>query len=1042
MSESCSIGISITMNQREPYYTGADTKGLYTIFGHFDEMRMNVIDSSKQDGLKLFSLEALYNDLSKRDKKERMQYHPETQKLFLWIDRISTAKRDMMLNYAEGNNGKLFISLFAVKLRRQLINQPRSCDPCICIEKYLHSIADRKEVDICVMHSLSIDDIYIFIGADSPKNILRCLHHLQNFVCDFTSHDEKPDGTKAACDQWDSNRIKNTAKKAREKLEELRRRVSQDIREEKHHAAYKNCIDEAIGDIQTIESSGTLLSYDKVGSHTERFNCINETSERSFSEQLWIMKCIDLIRTRGPMPGILMTHSFIGYNSNHSEIVDLSTVLPGNSKPAYEDIFFIELEIKLRPGVGFQEFRDRFTEALIEAKIKECSPESIDEELTLVVGQYDYVWRTELSTAQIVRLYNNKVMCWNMREHYDPPPLMENSSARYFLPKDLESLCNQEDAENIINLKKQMREEETLLAQIWVNEEQDAAGELFKSRSDEYSENFPYLQDMINDISFLHAQGCRRFFYALTWKEFDTVRRFFWKFYEKLGRELQYFDNLKKERPNDESLPYYASMIYHSMELFRDSISSVFNERMMLDTSMRKNTHTGVYATGAYEELLKLYRRWSHSLRDLLVSFDEKMVPEEHENGQDIKDSTNQLYFLLVPVIGDGIHSHQLFPLSHSDNTLVIYRAPFDHLIKFDSAFPMFVHELGHYLGVVNRKVRINVYIQMVSYLFAWRVARALCKRNYDTTPIEALHMFINNLRDGIYDYLKFCLNRMCENPELEKQSYYLQHVRDQCKIWFNDFLRKFIKTPEKSLPEEMKSLAGAIVDLYDVLNALPLLAKEGRLFEMLLEDVVNDILGEAQLFVRECYADLLMITVLGLKDHEYLMVLLNALETRDARAMTVGIPTGGVKPGSNSNIDAVRLISAIFLINSIERGYNENDFETALTNIPTAINELVKSLDEKVDQKAAKALSKTLKLIDSKKSTGILSDYLGAWRLLSLYLFHAAIKIRKKLNEKSTSCDFSNELEKRYREIIVIEGKDDTNMNRLFRLLQEKEEI
>jgi alpha-L-rhamnosidase len=65
-------------------------------------------------------------------------------------------------------------------------------------------------------------------------------------------------------------------------------------------------------------------------------------------------------------------------------------------------------------------------------------------------------------------------------------------------------------------------------------------------------------------------------------------------------------------------------MLYSNADLFLKVMGDLIKDRMALDASLRTNTLPGIYASGAYEALLKKFSVWIEKLTDVMTMLAEK----------------------------------------------------------------------------------------------------------------------------------------------------------------------------------------------------------------------------------------------------------------------------------------------------------------------------------------------------------------------------------------------------------------------------------
>jgi len=1022
------IGISIAMSRREPFkIQAADdvSSWKYCAFGYFDEIHFDIVENPED-----FTLRKLYTDLADCSPEERNRFHSETQKIFLWRDKCCPLVHQKLKDYKDGKGARPFIALFAVKFRRKLTERP-GCDICRCIEDYLlkESGYTRNDVDVIAMKSMSIDDIYILVAARTINEILNLLYSLQDFKCEFHNYYcfKKPDAEKPGTDKID---ISELAKISAKNLDRIAAEAKIEFNEasslfDSFSRLANMCkvkIDAAVESgipLTNKEIKEAVALYDNFNAHKPKLTQKSKftqkpiltqktkiTQKPKFTQKLLAADCLKALHAIAKLPMILSTHSIIGHNKK----IDLNALDDGSP-------FLVEAEIRLSPGVGLTEFLTKLHDAtkddddLKNLNLTNATTVSLDvNDMLLAVGNCDFVWRGELTDKQLIKLYSLPMM--NEPTHSSGTSLVEFTSLRFLFRQNklAAPYCTEQST---IDLKIQMREEEMQLAQTWVEEQQKRAYNLFNPISEKYRDEFPYLHNIINDVSFLNVQGCRRFFFALSWSEFETARLFFGKFFKKLESE---FVNLEKKSGEEKAA--YALMLSESMMLFRDAMAGVFSERMMLDMSMRKNTRTGVYATGAYEVILRRYRDWIKLLRQLMCRFSDL-----NRNDGEITNPNEKLNFLLVPVIGGPPNSKHLFPLSAKESSLVILRASFGRLIDPEKILPLFVHELGHYLGIACREPRIKAYLLMLANLFSANLTRVLCNLSYIQTPTERLERQRNELASAMFDYFKDKRSKLDAY-----ESIHLDYVSERCINWIGDFIKDLLENPHSV------SAINELVGLYDFLNITSLMSKKGILLEMLLSRIVtNDYTNICKDIVRETVADLQMSYILELNEGKCIDTLLTAFISR--KRAEPEFYTKEYNNEYNQIIDVTRAVSAIMLIKVRD---TDKAFDEIIKEMPEALESraaILMDYEIERDRAIPQALGNAMRKFNKRNEDEYSPDWdiRLIWRILAPYLYNVGTKIKMYLADAQAKEPLEC-LRKLYSDIAKIAPDD--GMQRLVKLI------
>jgi len=993
--EKTAFVVCVEMSQREPYVAekAIAQEWRYNLFGHFDEMRIRIGDK-----LEDFSIEKRDSELSELDSDKRMRHHPETKKVFLYVEENPNAPNEQkahLTRLLSECNDLPMIALVALKLRLQFFEEPLPCNPCKCIEYFLNKCKAEKNAsaDFCIMNALNLYDVYVLMRTDNPNFVLHCVRQLQNFVCDFTCESIPPKENKDI--------FVNKSKKI---LENMKSELVQLDLEETDKQNLTTVIDSCV---TRISEQDPFLC--PIATITEISDPLREylKTAKSLALQDLVLKCIQAVRACGPMPLVLQTHSIVGCREG---------LKPDNVS---EEIVLFELQLQLRPGSGVEEIMSKITPYF--------------SDIYMVLGRYYYVCQGEISFRSLLELYEQDFFSW---KKIDASPI-QYSSGRFLLKEDGSATTNAQLSE----MKELMLVEDTRFSILWGKEQHQSVANLIQ-KIKKHIDEFPFLKPITNSVSLLHMQGCRRLFYALSWNEYLDTRDFFCAFFEKLG---YVFDQMEKKSSDERT--QFAWMAHESMLVFLKKMSGLFQDRMVLDMSMHENTRSDVYATGAYEKLIKRYSGWIKDLSSLLGKL---------ENPYDVVGS-DSLHFVLVPVEQDSIHSHILFPMDgENGKTLVIYEMTFNKMLDITDALGLLVHETGHYLGVVDREDRIKTYLIMVAYCYAMRVTRALCMCGFTPIPIDIVWKSTINLGEAMYEYLLSCLERRKVNRKKQREGYYLDHVAYYCRLWLDDFLKEVMSSPSNVIDSKMESLISNFVDLYNVLDAAPLATGDGRLLGMLAEYAMEPVLNNCKTLIRECYADFLAIHVIKLDKKGYFSLLLNALQIRDTRASAMAT-TQKVDTSTSRNIDAIRAISALMMIKFMETK-DDVSFTTLLSEIPDAVSKSKGTLCSEIKsslRKTGRYLHEAMMaLIGGEKAlkSGELpkdgekfnnNDFLILWRsALAPHLYKAGQTIKKKLNnDKGDYSQALNKMRSRYNAIESIQGIESVQgIMRLITFLGEEE--
>jgi len=1035
-NKTSAFGVCIELSRREPYF-GASTppnkKWCYNLFGNFDEMQIEITKN-----LEDFSSVKRDSDLSNLDEDGRMHFHSETKKLFLLVnDPDGLGNKWNKIERLLSNSPKMpMIALIAVKLRHQFFDEPRPCNPCDCVENVLqeykkkyaekkhseetHSEEGQVEVEeqlvhaeFCTLTALNIYSMYVLIRTNDPNFILYCARQLQNFTCNY--------GCELVTYDTQDKVIKSLIKSLYKSLKDMQKLKDNDPVSQievkgvtlgnhikKCIVKLEKCIDTFDKYINMIDNSDK--SQDEIIQHEFNKNFDNEFTSssldylkaaKSFEQKELVLKYTHAMRVCGPMPLVLQTYTIIGCEKGLTpETVDKETKL------------LFELQMQTHPGSSIEE-----------KKRKAVMNPFIDPVFSIVLGSYYYVCQGEISPKDLLKLYSLDFLNWT----YSGRTPVQYTSGR-FLSKIVEDDTLYDyyptgiSGQEIEVMKEKMFTEDAELAETWLIQQHKRASELFK-KINSWVEKFPFLKPISSSVSLLHMQGCRRFYYALSWSEFKDARDFFDKFYLELG---DLFDQFYKPEQEQE-LTNYAWMAYESMRIFLEKMASLFHDRTLLDLSMHENTRPGIYATGAYEILLKKYSVWIDELKTLLKCIEEKYSPYGLHF---------DLNFVLVPVEQEMIHSFMLFPLDmKKTNALAIYEMPIYKMLDVAVALPLYVHETGHYLGFYNREGRAKTYLSMVAFCYANHISRVLCMRAYPQIPEDIVLTDTEELYEKMFDYLSERHSKL-ENNSVKR--YYLDHVEYYCRIWLIEFFDIVLLNISSPPDQKTDQLIKSFVDMCNVLGAESL-AQSNSLVEELLLGVAESVLTNCKMLIRECYADLIMIYLLELEIEQYFHVLHNALRIRNNLPDTATTPKEKHTKSIQDKIDAIRAISAFMLIKYMNDNKNKS-FDEIMSEIPDTISDIENCLPK--DDTGKDLYEDIEALVYGYRE----SDYFVAWGLaLAPYLYESGRKIKDLLDcfqedTESEKARLLNRIRNQYQTIININDKK--GMERLVTFLAEEDNV
>jgi hypothetical protein len=947
MSNRNVFGVIIEMSQREPW-ANSDFWN-YSLLGHFDEMKIQVVDD-----VSAFSVDksfVLTDEVAfeKLDGRGRLNFHPESQKLFFYVEDSLNKKRDRLEMYSKGEQEYGYIALVAVKSRHQFKHSNR-CGVCHCIEGFVSQyIIDNniKHFEYCVMDSLGIDDVYILICTDNPNTILRFIQYLQLHTCHYNCNNRK------------ITDVKNSLLSSSDKLSKLLEYSTSEhiIVDVYLRQIVINCRDVILEHMEKqefdYEALEKALSENRqaLKNRVDKIvddNRISLSTSLSYGSFDWIMSCYNSIRSFGSLPVVMRTHTVIGHKNHLHDY-------------GRDDIeFCYEMRMNIRPGANYVYFNSGY---------------SADE--VIVLGRHDMVWKELISEKDFMSLYKN------LQTSHTGVPSVDRQFSGHFIIDKKNLISNELTVEQryITKTQEAMFAEDALLSRLWVEDRHRESEKLFRNlRNETLMHDFPFLKPLINAVDRLHMQGCRKFYYAMNLHEFEDTRKFFDALYESLGGIFNELIMAEIDSRAD-----YARMFAKGLELTLRHLSLLFNDRMILDVTTHENTRPSLYATGAYEALLKRYSDWTKDLRGLLMRIDGK------------RRDPNRLHFILVPVERNYIHTDEIFPITNSEPLLIVHATDFDNMLDIHNALPSFAHETGHYLGIVYKNMRVRTYIHMVSFYFSMRLTRTLCFRNYSPVAWGDMHDKVERLADNLFNYLYSKWEK-----HIGKKS--LIYAETCCTKWLNSaFNNIMFESCEDNSPE--LALAQSLVALYDEFNCVSFIRKLGPFYLSPSERAAEEEgIGMCAFLIRESYADLVPIRVLNMTTEDYFRVMLTGFKKRNEKISAASTGLNLIDRGNQVVLDAIRAFS-VMLQTEVCDSIDDKD-------APLNVRIKAESAFKKVDNLLHKTdLCETWSLLRDAMNellvVEVLSenhDLMCVWRLMIPYLRASGKKIKSILNNVSGS--------------------------------------
>jgi len=909
MSHENTFGVTLELSQVDSFYSGSNKPwGKYSLFGHFDGMRVEVVDEASAFPAK--TKEHLADSATAID---RISFQPAIQKLFFYMNaKNAVSKKEIIakLNTYKEGKGKPFLALFAIKIHPMFLNNPRCAnDICNHLESHLMNYMEKSTIisdgyDCFVMRSIGIDEIYVLLGMDKPwyDKAMRYSHELTNWSCNLTC---------ASCDLInipgvDRDEVfKNAIIMLNEKMNNIPDAFNEftTITPTKTETVIlsetlNNCIQSIENRIDTGSSYNLNDINLLIKTLQEVWDTASEDANQTHTHMEWLLDCINTIRACGPIQVVKQTYTVLGYKSslNGMETKDILELIDFQT---YEEL---ELDYLMapRPGVILSDFVDMFMDELktVCQTIKSAYnainvPENLREKKfphfdigsklmnlpTMASGRYDCVWRARLTSAELLCLYTQFI--WNRSK--TPLKYLRNGYSRL-------SLLNGTPAKN--TELHSHTSEEIYLNRLWAKEQHESVIKLFEHviKNKASDPDYSHLLPIFHGLSALHAQGCMSFFNSSSWCAFNDARKFFVAFYHQLS--TIFMEDLEGET-DKEYVRNVLSDIYDSLLTAQNSFAGLFHDRMVTDMSMRENSRPGFYYAGSYEALLKGYSAWVGKLTKLVVKMenDWAITAGVVDTGQD----DNSTGFIFVPIENYVIRSSTLFPMRNGDGRLIVYKMPLDEMLDFHHALPSLAHEVGHYKGILLRESRVDAYLSMVSCLFAHLIAKELRERMYVKFPANALEPFAVKLHEELLTYLKLKTKDVCP---------YLHHIKYACIKAYNEFVNRALSLPN----DDMKPLLKALTTLYHEADAVLLMTNGGRLFDQMLEDLFHYALSDCLGILRECYADLIAIRFLDLSAEAFLNAFVHALCRSDSISET------GEGLERHYFVNATRILSALML--------------------------------------------------------------------------------------------------------------------------------
>jgi hypothetical protein len=1023
------FGAIITLAQREPYAIAEQAEEWqHTLFGHFDVMRVGVTEELSQFKESENTLDTL------RNIEDRMYYRPETHKVFLYAKKgENNEDYNFVKEKFKNKNSTTFFALVAVKTRSQLFNH-RGCTAIECIGRYMEDFKqdlilkakktdpdfDDKDLEFkyYIMNSLSIDDVYILINTDNPDKVLHCIERLQFRECSY-EHRDNVEQVK-----------KHAVTKMKNQLSELCKRTPVFNNESEKDKEIITKFEKLVID---LNDGVRELRYDRIKNETKD---IQDFLNRYFHDYLgdgakyeemrWLMDCVNAIRICDDVPIILHTHTVIGFQQ------------PENAESiSNTDLINIDIKVQSCPGMNLHN--------ALKELLNYSSPVPDDEkekEFSVILGRFDFVYNGTFTLQNIVKFYAKLLE----EKGTKPDAGIRYSSGNIIFNKN----CNKSMStyKNIVEYMTKILNEENRLSNLWAREQYKFAVPLFNNVR-EKAKGYPFLIPLIDAIDRLHIQGCSKFFYALRVHEFEDAAKFFVAFYRQLERAFDILDTM-----NTKYRAYYAQLLALDLQQAMNAFSGLFNDRIILDMSMYENTRPSLYATGAYERVLKRYNEWIKNVRAVVMCIEDGKWEDDR-----------LLNFLVVPEQHNETLSLVLFRLTECEQNLSIYFMSFDEMLEIDNTLSILVHEIGHYIGIIGRKSRVKTYFSMVAYFYARRISRDLC--SLTSMPSNIIDKNIARLADELQIYFKERLLSLEGSSDKFEQlgDKYMDHAEILCRGWLRDL--NDVLLLEKPNNMNTKKVGVALLDLYRATGVSKYIKINGQ-FNGLSE--TKFVTSECKRMIREAYSDYIMIHVLDLDVENYFEVLVTAFVNRNKSAQSANTNMKLREDSSFIVIDAIRAISALLplyftgKVHDLLLDDNKNNgdnskkesiqdfFDMLYNEIYKVIEEITKRFEKndklvenKIFLKTWNELSKAMINVvedveDKNDSEYHIDDWMGTWRLMLPYLYRCTFKISTRLQEYEKDYEKNlrwEKIKKLYKDIY----KEKNSMKKLDLFLTETED-
>ena len=870
------FGVSMIMSRQDQLTSTPSSDWVYTLLGHYDEMKLQVKDDNDDGGSQkfYFSHHEYLETLSATNK--RKEFQPETQKFFFIVENKQNENgysKDLLKAYSkpdEQMGEKSFIALVAVKLHPLYLKtraHSMSKSSELLDEEIIDYFKDKSEcgknfldkdiTDYFIMRSLGIDEFCVLFVMKEPwySQIMEFVRYLE-ISNSFPTPATSVENAKSAIEKLLSVEYPKLEVRSKARQEWLSKVNAPHNRSTENQTMIelKDLIEDVIKSID--DNSYTMILDTLKNKWTELLK-----TNTSYDVLDWFLQCIDSIRVCGRVPSVLQAHTVIGYRSKLHE--DLK--IPYKENPlelrelAQEKLGVIDdlcgsmkdrrrkvdIEFTLRPGASVESLKSAFIECIGRYNdARGQSDASIDPELfkvSVTAGRSYCVYSNVLTFSEMLWICTNLLFAKSAEDAgIGSNKIFQYSSCRlHFNSKP--NCCTKITDE----AKEDLLSEDIALATAWMDEQYELASRLFNIAIEacQKEPEYKFLLPLIREISLLHGQACQRFFWAATWSEFKYSRIFFSSLFEEIEEIFFYMTTGRYDKNFHKS--DILDGLNDALKLCLDKLTMLFNERMTFGLTIHENTRPGLYATGAYEALLRRYSDWIQRLTSILSQVE--------------RNEKEPLGFMLTPVERDGIHSQHLFPIRQGGKgRIIVYNAPLGDLLELDYTLITLIHEVGHHWGDVCKSDRRVTFLSMVSMFFSLRIESELRSGKLEAMPRGTLVSAQLDIYEKMKNYL---LNGTASTNDRN-----IMGLSYLCRILWNEFIEYAVdhKTVER-LESEKSDLLNAFAEIYYQAGMASLVSHQGATFAQILLSTFEDTIGYCRTLIRECYADLIMIRVLDL---------------------------------------------------------------------------------------------------------------------------------------------------------------------------------